>query len=226
MTAAPYNVNPELAYEGGQIWSYLKNRKVYWCPTDKTNASANPYWTIRPNKQSTYIWNGAVSGYGALGGRTYRLGAFNQAAYFVWEPDETNYYQHIPGQSCYNDASSTTPAKGTWGRRPRPKGGHSAGLQRARGEREFRKIQPRAAESARFAALRSGQRDGGLKPRPLRILQGSTRRLGRGRPPISRQRPGVGIGTAAQPGGASAKKPRCACPCRHGRAGGLRPPGE
>ena len=123
MTAAPYNVNPELAYEGGQIWSYLKNRKVYWCPTDKTNASANPYWTIRPNKQSTYIWNGAVSGYGALGGRTYRLGAFNQAAYFVWEPDEPNYYQHFPGQSCYNDASSYPSEGEGLGRRHGRKGG-------------------------------------------------------------------------------------------------------
>ncbi|MGH7968192.1 MAG: prepilin-type N-terminal cleavage/methylation domain-containing protein, partial [Limisphaerales bacterium] len=31
---APYNVNPTLAYQGGQLWQYLKNMKVYRCPLD------------------------------------------------------------------------------------------------------------------------------------------------------------------------------------------------
>ena len=113
MDAAPYNTNPQLAYETGQLWQYLKNMKVYWCPTDKTNAATNPYWTRRAEKQSTYIWNGAVNGFGALEGRTYKQGAFNQAAYFMWEPDEANYYQYFPDKDCYNDASSRpTPGEG------------------------------------------------------------------------------------------------------------------
>jgi prepilin-type N-terminal cleavage/methylation domain-containing protein len=123
MTAPPYSANPNLAYEGGQIWQYLKNPKVYWCPTDKTNAAQNPYWAIRPDKQSTYIWNGAVSGFGALPGRTYKLGDFNQAAYFMWEPDEENYYRNFPGQSCYNDASSYPSEGEGLGRRHGKKGG-------------------------------------------------------------------------------------------------------
>ena len=123
MSAAPFTVNPQLAYEGGQIWQHLRNRKVYWCPTDKTNATQNPYWTIRPNKQSTYIWNGAVCGFGALKGRTYRLAQFNQAAYFIWEPDEENYYKFYPGLSCYNDASSYPSQGEGLGRRHGKKGG-------------------------------------------------------------------------------------------------------
>ena len=97
--------NVEVTYGGGQIWQYLRNYHVYFCPTDQTN-SANKYYALRQNKLSTYVWNGAVNGYGALKAKTYTQGAFNQAAYFIWEPDEENYYKFFPGQSCYNDASS------------------------------------------------------------------------------------------------------------------------
>lgn len=110
-------------YRGGQIWQYLKNYHVYFCPSDKTNAAQNKYYTLRQNKLSTYVWNGAVNGYGALYGRTYRQAAFNQAAYFVWEPDEENYYKFYPGQSCYNDASSYPSQGEGLGRRHGKKGG-------------------------------------------------------------------------------------------------------
>ena len=73
-------------YRGGQLWQYLKNYHVYFCPTDKTNATQNKYYALRQNKLSTYVWNGAVNGYGALNGKTFKLAAFNQAAYFVWNP--------------------------------------------------------------------------------------------------------------------------------------------
>jgi prepilin-type N-terminal cleavage/methylation domain-containing protein len=111
MLTSPYVSNPNLAYQGGQIYQYISSSRLYWCPTDKTNATQNPCWTIRANKQSTYLWNGAVCGYNDPGGpsatgRTYKLGAFNPAAYFVWEPDEANYYQYFPGDDCYNDGSN------------------------------------------------------------------------------------------------------------------------
>jgi prepilin-type N-terminal cleavage/methylation domain-containing protein len=111
MTAAPYNTNPNLAYEGGQIYQYINSSRVYWCPTDKTNASQNPYWTIRADKQSTYLWNGAVCSFSDVNGpgtygRTYKLGAFNPVAYFMWEPDEALYYANYPGEDCYNDGSN------------------------------------------------------------------------------------------------------------------------
>ena len=115
--------NIEKSFGSGQIWQYMKNHKVYYCPTDQTNAAFNKYYAIRPNKLSTYVWNGAVNGYGALGGRTYRLAAFNQAAYFMWEPDEENYYKFYPGQSCYNDASSYPSQGEGLGRRHGKKGG-------------------------------------------------------------------------------------------------------
>lgn len=113
----------EKSYSGGQIWGYVKNYKIYFCPTDKTNSAQNKYYAMRPNKLSTYIWNGAVNGFGALNGKTYNLSSFNQAAYFMWEPDEPNYYQQFPGQSCYNDASSYPSQGEGLGRRHGKKGG-------------------------------------------------------------------------------------------------------
>ena len=125
MGTAPYNQDQLLAYEGGQLWQYLKNTKVYWCPTEKTNAAQNPYWSIRPNKQSTYVWNGAITKYGdpVMAGKTYSLSAFNPTAYFAWEPDEPNYYIYYPGLSCYNDASSYPSQGEGLGRRHGKKGG-------------------------------------------------------------------------------------------------------
>lgn len=128
MTTAPYNANPTLAYEGGQIWPYVKNIRVYWCPKDKTNAVANPYWNMRQNRQSTYIMNGALNGYGALGGRAYKLSQFSPIAYCMWEPDEPNYYVFYPGQSCYNDGSSYPSQGEGLGRLHGRKGGNLLGF--------------------------------------------------------------------------------------------------
>jgi prepilin-type N-terminal cleavage/methylation domain-containing protein len=94
------------SYGTGQIWPQIKNYNLYFCPKDKTDAQSNPYYAIRQNKLSTYIMNGAVNGFSALGGKTYKLSAFRPVAYAMWEPEEANYYKFYPGLSCYNDASS------------------------------------------------------------------------------------------------------------------------
>jgi prepilin-type N-terminal cleavage/methylation domain-containing protein len=113
----------EKTYGGGQLWNYSgKNFQIYFCPTDKTNKS-NKYYSIRQNKLSTYIMNGAVNGYGALAAKTYKMTAFNPIAFVMWEPDEENYYKFYPGQSCYNDASSYPSQGEGLGRRHGKKGG-------------------------------------------------------------------------------------------------------
>jgi type II secretory pathway pseudopilin PulG len=123
----PWNMaNVEQTYSGGQLWSYLKNYNIYFCPTDKTNAAFNPYYAKRQNKLSTYLMNGAVDGYGSCGpdgSRTYTLSAFKPAAYMMWEPDEANYYKYYPGLSCYNDASSAPSQGEGLGRRHGKRGG-------------------------------------------------------------------------------------------------------
>jgi prepilin-type N-terminal cleavage/methylation domain-containing protein len=102
LTAAPYNVNPLLAYQDGQVWSLIKDVKIYRCPLDNTNS---PYWKQRKNKMSTYVVNGAVCGYGALApqGTSYSQAAFRQDAFMIWEPEDVS---SILGVNGYNDASS------------------------------------------------------------------------------------------------------------------------
>jgi prepilin-type N-terminal cleavage/methylation domain-containing protein len=106
LSSAPYNVNPGLAYQGGLpgnqgglIWPYIKNIPVYKCPTDL--ATNSPGYIIRNNKLSTYVWSGAVCGFGASTAG-YKLTDFQQDAFIGWEPDE-----YAPGGgTAYNDASS------------------------------------------------------------------------------------------------------------------------
>ena len=102
LAAAPYNINPTLAYEGGLLWQYVKNMGVYRCPLDKTN-SAN--FRNRVNKLSTYVMNGAICGYGAVkpDGNTYKLTDFRQDAFIMWEPEDIS---PILGANNYNDGSS------------------------------------------------------------------------------------------------------------------------
>jgi prepilin-type N-terminal cleavage/methylation domain-containing protein len=97
--SAPYNTNALLAYEGGQLWQYLKNMGVYRCPLDKTN-TAN--FRARSNKLSTYVQSGAICGYGGLApeGNTYKLTMFRQDAFMSWEPEDQS------GGYGYNDGSS------------------------------------------------------------------------------------------------------------------------
>jgi hypothetical protein len=101
LMAAPYNMYPQQAYEGGLLWTYVgKNMGVYRCPLDKTNT---PTFLARANKMSTYVWNGAVCGYGGVAnGGTYSEPQFRQDAFLEWEPDDQN---AIPGYG-YNDGSS------------------------------------------------------------------------------------------------------------------------
>jgi len=108
LLAAPYNMNPRLAYEGtlgnpsgpggqgGQIWPYIKNINVYRCPLDKTN---NPSWSLRAQKLTSYLMNGALCGYGDIAPRTFKTGQFRQDAIILWQALETN-------AADWNDGSS------------------------------------------------------------------------------------------------------------------------
>ena len=87
--------------EAGLFWPYLKERKVYNCPLDRTNHIS---WQKRRQRLSSYIMNGAVGGFGRLEPRTYKLGAFNPAAYAMWEPDIKN-FNGVWGPNVGHDAS-------------------------------------------------------------------------------------------------------------------------
>ncbi|MSU33681.1 MAG: prepilin-type N-terminal cleavage/methylation domain-containing protein [Pedosphaera sp.] len=85
----PVKTNELPFIEAGLYWTYLKSRKVYNCPLDRTNVIS---WQKRQQRISSYVMNGAVCGFAKLGqGKSYKLGAFNGAAYALWEPDIKNY---------------------------------------------------------------------------------------------------------------------------------------
>jgi hypothetical protein len=96
MSVPPYSTNPQLAYEGGLLWEYIKGVGVYRCPSDKTNAT----WNLRAQKLSSYLMNGAVCGYGNISPGSYKAPLFRQDAIIFWQALETN-----PGD--FNDGSSS-----------------------------------------------------------------------------------------------------------------------
>ncbi len=100
--AAPYNADLKLAYQGGLLWDYTKSLAIYKCPAEKTNAI--PSFNGRAQKLSSYLMNGAVCGYGLIGGKSYKAGQFRADAIILWQALETN-----PGD--FNDGSSS-PAEG------------------------------------------------------------------------------------------------------------------
>jgi hypothetical protein len=77
----------------------VKNKGVYRCPLDKTNTAT---FKARPNKLSTYVWNGAICGYGDIQMRSYATTDFQPDAYMSWEPDDRS---TTLGYG-YNDGSS------------------------------------------------------------------------------------------------------------------------
>ncbi|MEK7684726.1 MAG: DUF1559 domain-containing protein [Verrucomicrobiota bacterium] len=87
---APDPLRPnEVQYiEAGRYWPYLKDRKVYNCPLDKTNHIS---WIRRQQRISSYIMNGAVCSFNRIKPKTHKLPAFNPAAYVMWEPEIRDY---------------------------------------------------------------------------------------------------------------------------------------
>jgi prepilin-type N-terminal cleavage/methylation domain-containing protein len=98
--------NQTLPYQGGLLWPYTGAVKIYRCPTDKTN-TVN--FRKRANQLSTYTMSGAICGFGTISHQrhnSYKLSAFNPAAYAMWEPDEDYYIEMWHFNGAYNDASN------------------------------------------------------------------------------------------------------------------------
>ncbi len=98
----PLRSNEWQYIEAGLYWPYLKVSKAYICPLDRTNHVS---WVKRVPKLSSYIMNGAVCGFKqSPTGKTYKLGAFNPAAYAMWEP-EIRLFNGVYGSNRGFDAS-------------------------------------------------------------------------------------------------------------------------
>jgi prepilin-type N-terminal cleavage/methylation domain-containing protein len=85
----PLKANEIANIEAGLYWPYIKERKTYNCPLDRTNVVS---WQKRQPRISSYIMSGAVCSFGQFkNGKTFRLGQFNPAAYVQWEPEIQNF---------------------------------------------------------------------------------------------------------------------------------------
>jgi prepilin-type N-terminal cleavage/methylation domain-containing protein len=85
----------------GQIWKYIRNEKVYRCPTDKLKSR---FWSV--HALTSYIMNGSLCGFGTIHNRIYpsfKLSDFRAEAICIWEAAES------PGPDIvesWNDGSS------------------------------------------------------------------------------------------------------------------------
>jgi prepilin-type N-terminal cleavage/methylation domain-containing protein len=87
-TAADYSTAypaQQAACATGQLFSYLTTSQILMCPGDRVNS----LFYQRQMYISSYVWNGAISGYDVLTDKTFKLGQFNPGAILQWEADET-----------------------------------------------------------------------------------------------------------------------------------------
>lgn len=110
-TVATYNQYLPLQQNSAmqsQLWPYMKSYKVFLCPADKPDS----LFYQREIYFSSYVWNGAVRGYGnhapPLPTKSYKLTQFKPDAVIQWEADGTTPF-------FFNDASSY-PDEGISGR--------------------------------------------------------------------------------------------------------------
>jgi len=106
---APYNTDPELAYRGGLLWDYIRNKGVYRCPADRTNATMN----LRAQKLSSYLMNGAVCGYGAISPNSYKANLFPQDSIIFWQALETSVGDFNDGSSSPDEGITKLHSLGT-----------------------------------------------------------------------------------------------------------------
>jgi prepilin-type N-terminal cleavage/methylation domain-containing protein len=111
VTAAtlPIALASQLRYvKSGQLYSYLRTEKLFMCPLDV----ANTLFYQRGIYFTSYVWNGALCGYGFPGQNgaiagiagtspgTYKISRFKPDVILEWEADE-NYPQYF--NDCANN---------------------------------------------------------------------------------------------------------------------------
>ena len=73
----------------GLFWPILRNPKIYFCPIDTTNTGRlKNLFLRREQKISSYIQNGATTGFGATKYPPYKMSSMKSDAIVFWETDE------------------------------------------------------------------------------------------------------------------------------------------
>jgi len=93
----------------GQLFPYIKTEKILLCPADKPDRN----YYLRNIYITSYVWNGAICGYGNYSGKngqlgSYKISQFKPQSIIQWEADEMTPF-------FFNDVSSF-PDEGISGR--------------------------------------------------------------------------------------------------------------
>ena len=84
---------------------------LYRCPAERTDLI--PSYNSRAQKWSSFLMNGAVCGYGAIGGSSYRTTQFDPNDIIFWQALESNPGDWNDGSSSPNEGITTVHNKGT-----------------------------------------------------------------------------------------------------------------
>lgn len=93
----------------GSFWDILKTPKLYFCPSDDTNA---PLFKLRPQQISSYVMNGAVCGYGRGINPPVKLSQLSPSGVAFWECNNATAEDN---EELFNDGASS-PNENTSGR--------------------------------------------------------------------------------------------------------------
>ena len=85
--------------ETGQLWDFLKVRKIYWCPADVSMTYGNPP-TPRPQQLSSFCMNSVAHEFGRIHYQTLKLETLEPDGICFWETDSGPDAQ----DSAWNDA--------------------------------------------------------------------------------------------------------------------------
>ena len=113
----PYSLNPQLAYQSGLLWEYIKNYNVYKCPAEKTNLI--PQYSSRAQQLTSYLMSGAIDGFGdptKTGGvapKSYKASAFKMDSVLLWQAWEPNPGDWNDGSSRPNEGITRLHSEGT-----------------------------------------------------------------------------------------------------------------
>ena len=96
---------------GGELWPYVKNPAVYWCPSVNTNTI--PTFSQRNMKLSSFLMNGALVGFSTASPIPFKQTAFRQDAIIFWQAAEANPGDWNDGSSSPNEGITTIHNGGT-----------------------------------------------------------------------------------------------------------------
>ncbi len=96
------------SFKRGQLYPYLKTEKVLLCPGDKPNTD----FYFRNIYLTSYVWNGAICGYGHTGSATYKITQFKPDVILQWETDEKTPFFFNDASSFPDEGISTRHGKG------------------------------------------------------------------------------------------------------------------